>query len=132
MTGKFLGRWPLLLAVALLLVPASIRAQTGARPNILIILIDDFGYGDLSVHGCKDIPTPQIDALAAGSVRCTQGYISAPQCSPTRAGLMTGRYQQRFGHEFNSAIEGSNLSLAEVMLAERLQKAGYKTGLVGK
>ena len=86
----------------------------------------------MSIHGCKDIPTPNIDALGRSSVRCTQGYISAPQCSPTRAGLMTGRYQQRFGHEYNSAVEGSNLSLAEVTLAERLKKADYKTGLVGK
>lgn len=113
-----------------LIAPLDAAAQS--RPNILVILVDDFGFGDLSIHGCEDIPTPQIDALAAGGVRCTQGYISAPQCSPTRAGLMTGRYQQRFGHEYNSAIEGSRLSLAEVTLAERLKKAGYATGLVGK
>src|SRR4051794_24929889 len=120
------------LVVLAVSVPAFAQAQTAARPNILVILIDDFGYGDLSIHGCKDIPTPNIDALAQSSVRCTQGYISAPQCSPTRAGLMTGRYQQRFGHEFNSAIVGSNLPLEEVTLAERLKKAGNKTGLVGK
>ena len=117
------------VAFALILAAGNASA---APPNILLILIDDFGYGDLSCHGCKDIPTPQIDALAAGGVRCTQGYISAPQCSPTRAGLLTGRYQQRFGHEYNSAIEGSRLSLAETTLAERLKKAGYQTGLVGK
>src|SRR3954453_15607184 len=121
--------------VSVLLFLAGIALQDASaadRPNILIILIDDFGYGDLPIHGCKDIPTPNIDALAQSSVRCTQGYISAPQCSPTRAGLMTGRYQQRFGHEYNSAIEGSNLSREEVTLAERLKKAGYRTGLVGK
>src|SRR4029453_1145912 len=97
------------LGTLALSLPQAAPAQTAARPNILVILIDDFGFGDLSIHGCKDIPTPHIDALAAGSVRCTQGYISAPQCSPTRAGLMTGRYQQRFGHEHNSPIAGSPL-----------------------
>src|SRR5947209_20546728 len=101
------------------MVCAMVAGKTSSaadRPNIVIILIDDFGYGDLSIHGCKDIPTPKIDGLAMSSVRCTQAYISAPQCSPTRAGLLTGRYQQRFGHEYNSAVEGSNLSLDEVTL----------------
>jgi arylsulfatase A-like enzyme len=120
------------VAAVLLLLLIGVNVVAADRPNILIILIDDFGYGDLSIHGCKDIPTPHIDALGAASVRCTQGYISAPQCSPTRAGLLTGRYQQRFGHEYNSAIEGSKLPLTEVTLAERLKAAGYKTGLVGK
>src|SRR5262245_62761327 len=72
-----------------------------AKPNILIIVGDDMGYGDIGVHGCKDIPTPHIDSLAKNGVRCTNGYVSGPYCSPTRAGLMTGRYQTRFGHEFN-------------------------------
>jgi arylsulfatase A-like enzyme len=119
----------LLMAIAIV---AQARAQSPARPNILVIVVDDFGYGDLSIHGCKDIPTPNMDALAVGGVRCTQGYISAPQCSPTRAGLLTGRYQQRFGHEFNSAPLDSGLSLKETTLADRLKGAGYKTGLVGK
>ena len=72
-----------------------------AKPNILVIVGDDMGYADIGVHGCKDIPTPHIDSLAKNGVRCTSGYVSGPYCSPTRAGLMTGRYQQRFGHEFN-------------------------------
>src|SRR5580765_2384546 len=71
------------------------------RPNILIIVGDDMGYGDIGVHGCKDIPTPNIDSIAKNGVRCTNGYVSGPYCSPTRAGLLTGRYQTRFGHEFN-------------------------------
>jgi arylsulfatase A-like enzyme len=110
---------------------ALAEAQPGRKPNIVIILADDFGYGDLGVHGCKDIPTPHLDSLASG-VRCAQGYVSAPQCSPTRAGLLTGRYQQRFGHESNAANENSNLPLSEVTLADRLKAAGYRTGLVGK
>jgi arylsulfatase A-like enzyme len=72
-----------------------------SRPNIVVIVSDDQGYNDLGVHGCKDIATPHIDALAAGGMRFTSGYVSGPYCSPTRAGLITGRYQQRFGHEFN-------------------------------
>jgi arylsulfatase A-like enzyme len=106
-------------------------------PNVLVILADDLGYGDVGFQGCKDIPTPHLDALAKGSVRCTSGYVSGPYCSPTRAGLMTGRYQQRFGHEFNPARlaqggAGQGLAPAEVTLAARLKGAGYATGLVGK
>src|SRR5215211_19157 len=76
-----------------------------AKPNIIVIVGDDMGYADIGVHGCKDIPTPNIDALAAAGTRCTNGYVSGPYCSPTRAGLLTGRYQTRFGHEFNPGGE---------------------------
>jgi len=106
-----------------------------ARPNILIIVGDDMGYADVGVHGCKDIPTPHIDSLAKNGVRCTSGYVSGPYCSPTRAGLMTGRYQNRFGHEFNPGPNPTGnvgLPLTEVTLADRLKAAGYKTGMVGK
>src|SRR5262245_13581668 len=104
------------------------------KPNILLIVADDLGYADLGVHGCKDIPTPNIDALANTGVRCTNGYVSCPYCSPTRAGLLTGRYQTRFGHEFNPGPKGpdSGLPLTETTLADRLKAAGYVTGLVGK
>src|ERR1043165_9127298 len=71
------------------------------KPNILIILADDLGYGELSCQGNPQVPTPNIDSLAKTGVRFTSGYVSGPYCSPTRAALMTGRYQQRFGHEFN-------------------------------
>jgi len=112
-------------------------ADTSARkPNILLIVGDDMGYGDVGIHGCKDIPTPNIDSIAKNGVRCTNGYVSGPYCSPTRAGLMTGRYQQRFGHEFNPGPppEGENvgLPLTETTLAQRLKDAGYTTGMVGK
>src|SRR5262249_9256983 len=90
-------------------------------PNILVILADDLGYGDIGCHGCKDIPTPNIDTLAKDGIRCTSGYVSGPYCSPTRAALMTGRYQQRFGHEFNPAQlakggAGQGLSTSEVTI----------------
>src|SRR5437868_3994838 len=95
-----------LVRVSVLLVPAfvvlgSATSAAEKRPNVLIIVGDDMGYADIGVHGCKDIPTPHIDSIAKNGIRCTSGYVSGPYCSPTRAGLMTGRYQQRFGHEFN-------------------------------
>jgi arylsulfatase A-like enzyme len=107
------------------------------RPNILVIVADDLGYGELTCQGNPQIPTPHVDSLAKNGVRFTSGYVSGPYCSPTRAGLMTGRYQQRFGHEFNpgpaeAAVENFGLSLKEVTLAERLKSAGYATGMFGK
>jgi arylsulfatase A-like enzyme len=107
-----------------------------ARPNILILLADDLGYADAGFNGGKDIPTPNLDALAKQSVRCTSGYVSHPFCSPTRAGLLTGRYQQRFGHENNPAwlpeSTVAGLPLAETTLPQALKTAGYVTGCVGK
>jgi arylsulfatase A-like enzyme len=123
--------WWCLAAAALLF---STHPASG-KPNILVIVGDDMGYGDVGIHGCKDIPTPHIDSLAKNGVRCTNGYVSGPYCSPTRAGLMTGRYQQRFGHEFNPGpvpAAGFGLPLAETTLAQRLKDAGYTTGMVGK
>jgi arylsulfatase A-like enzyme len=99
-------KWTGLLEAALALVlfpafPVRGAEKTERRPNIILIVADNLGYADLGCQGCKDIPTPNIDSLAKNGVRCTNGYVSCPVCSPTRAGLMTGRYQQRFGHEFN-------------------------------
>lgn len=109
---------------------------TAAKPNVIVIVGDDMGYADIGAHGCKDIPTPHIDSLATTGTRCTSGYVSGPYCSPTRAALLTGRYQQRFGHEFNpgpQAVDGEKgLSLKETTLADRMKAAGYKTGMVGK
>ncbi|MDQ3624314.1 MAG: sulfatase [Verrucomicrobiota bacterium] len=102
------------------------------KPNVLIIVGDDMGYADVGFHGCKDIPTPHLDALAASGVRFSNGYVSGPYCSPTRAGLLTGRYQTRFGHEFNAGAAGTGLPVAESTLADRLKAAGYATGLIGK
>ena len=103
------------------------------RPNILLIVSDDLGYADIGVYGSRDIPTPNIDRLAREGVRFTNGYVSGPYCSPTRAGLMTGRYPQRFGFEFNP--DGSpdyGLPLTAVTMADRLKAAGYRTALFGK
>jgi arylsulfatase A-like enzyme len=128
---------PALLTLALA-APAVAAAAQPARPNILVILADDLGWGELGCQGfTREIPTPHIDSLAANGVRFTNGYVSGTYCSPTRAGLMTGRYQQRFGHEFNpgpatNADKDFGLSLNEVTLADRLKGAGYATGWFGK
>jgi arylsulfatase A-like enzyme len=113
-------------------------AEPRCRPNIVIILADDLGYGELGCQGfARDIPTPNIDSIASGGVRFTSGYVSGPYCSPTRAGFMTGRYQTRFGHEFNpgpaqSSAKDFGLPLSEVTIADRLKAAGYATGWFGK
>jgi arylsulfatase A-like enzyme len=108
-----------------------------AKPNIIIFLADDLGYADLGAQGCKDIPTPNVDSLARNGVRFTDGYATHCVCSPSRAGLMCGRYQHRFGFEHNSgperfAAENFGLPRTEPTLAERLKAAGYATGMVGK
>jgi len=108
------------------------------RPNIIVIISDDMGYADIGCQGCKDIATPNIDSIAQNGVRFTNGYVSCPVCSPTRAGLATGRYQQRFGHEYNTGPppgglrEQVGLPLTEVTIANVLKSAGYVTEAVGK
>ncbi|MBI5395374.1 MAG: sulfatase-like hydrolase/transferase [Verrucomicrobia bacterium] len=100
------------------------------KPNIIVILTDDQGYADLGAQGVvKDIRTPNLDRLAREGVRCSAGYVTAPQCVPSRAGLMTGRYQQRFGVDRNGR---GPLPLEEKTLADRLKAVGYVTGQVGK
>jgi len=119
--------------VVLLLGPlgglhASEPEKAVQRPNILLILADDLGYADIGPHGCKDVPTPQIDRLAAQGVRFTDAYANGAFCTPTRAALMSGKYQQRVGCEDNSRP----LPPAVVTLPQRLKAAGYVTGMVGK
>lgn len=129
-----MSRSTLLFTVSMLAVVGFVVRSTAAesRPNFLIFLCDDVGYGEFGFQGAKDVPTPHIDSIAANGVRFTQGYVSGPYCSPTRAGLMTGRYQTRFGHEFNSAANKGGLSLKETTIAERLRAADYSTAAVGK
>jgi arylsulfatase A-like enzyme len=121
-----------------LLAALAIPAHAERKPNILLIVADDLGWGELTSQGfTKEIPTPNIDSISANGVRFTNGYVSGPYCSPTRAGLLTGHYQQRFGHEFNpgpptEANAAVGLSLQETTLGDRLRSAGYATGWFGK
>ena len=127
-----------LLPALILAVIATFLAHTPAaaqrkNPNILLIVADDLGYADVGIHGSKDIRTPHIDQLAREGVRFTDAYVTGPYCSPTRAGLLTGRYQQRFGHEFNPERQTeAGLPMGERTLADRLKAAGYRTALLGK
>ncbi len=131
-----LTRTPAVVAIALALPAVVHGAAAKQRPNVLVIFADDLGYADLGVHGATDVRTPAIDSLARGGVRFSNGYTSSPLCSPSRAGLLTGRYQNRFGHEFNEGPfphpPAWGLPLTEKTLADRLKAAGYATGLVGK
>jgi arylsulfatase B len=126
-----------LLVVGLLTLSVQAGNAAPRKPNILFIVADDLGYGEPGCYGGKDIPTPNIDSLAKGGVRFTNGYVSAPFCAASRAALMTGRYQTRFGFEFNpigakNAAPGIGLPVEEKTIAERLRDAGYATALVGK
>ncbi len=109
---------------------ADYEATPANRPNIVLIFADDWGYGDLgeSEH-LPDVKTPHLDALSQGGVMFTDAYVTAPQCSPSRAGLMTGCYQQRFGFD---TIPDGPLPLDQTTIAERLHEVGYTTGMVGK
>lgn len=117
---------------ALVLSLASTLVAEGRKPNVLIFLADDEGWGELGCQGNNEIPTPNIDSIAANGIRFTQGYVSGPYCSPTRAGLLTGRYQTRFGHEFNSTAARAGLSLKETTFADRMKSLGYATCAIGK
>jgi arylsulfatase A-like enzyme len=113
--------WPILV---------SIGFVHAAKPNIIVILADDMGWADLGVQQMvSDLKTPHLDALAASGVRLTSGYITSPQCSPSRAGLITGCHQQRYGID---TIPDVPLPSEAVTLAERLRPVGYRNGFVGK
>jgi len=127
--------------IPILLLLAGCQSVPGssevAKPNIVLILTDDAGYADFGFTGCPDFTTPNIDRIATEGVTCTDGYVTASVCCPSRAGLMTGRYQQRFGHEVNLlagtpqyATQG--LPQEETTVADRLQELGYATCALGK
>ena len=112
--------------------PLAWAAEDSKRPNIVVILADDQGYADVSYHDHpEEVHTPHIDALARSGVRMTNGYASAFVCAPTRAGLMTGRYQQRFGF-YTASDSRAGMPVDEITLADLLKGAGYKTGMFGK
>ena len=113
----------------------SALAQT-APPNIVVILADDLGYFDVGFNGSVDIPTPNIDSIAANGVLCTNGYVTEPFCSPSRAALLTGRYQQRYGYDEGPSADQTNprlgLPMTEITLPQLLKPAGYVCGAIGK
>lgn len=115
----------------------SLASAAEQRPNIVWLIVDDLGYGELGCQGNDQVPTPHIDSLAKSGVRFTSGYVTASYCSPSRAGLMTGRYQTRFGHEMNPTGKHNlnpkaGLPLSEKTIADAFKEVGYSTGLVGK
>ena len=129
-THTLLSFFFLLLAPLAALYAAG--APKSAKPNVLVIYVDDMGWAQPGCYGGRMAATPNIDALAAGGVRVTDGSVSACICSPSRVGLMTGRYQARSGHDGNPNRPGSELVLTETTLAQRMKAAGYTTGIVGK
>ncbi len=112
-------------------------AEDPRRPNIVLLLADDLGYGELGCQGNPQIPTPHIDSIAKNGIRFTSGYVTAAYCSASRAGLLTGRYQTRFGYEFNptgahNEHPDAGLPGSQLTLARHLHNAGYTTALIGK
>ncbi|MGC4017713.1 MAG: sulfatase-like hydrolase/transferase [Luteolibacter sp.] len=117
------------------LVAPLLAAEPTPKPNLVIILSDDAGYNEFSLTGSKTIRTPRIDSIAEHGVRFTDGYVSGSVCSPSRAGLLAGRYQEHFGHEFNvppGYSETNGLPLTETLLPAALKPAGYRTIALGK
>ncbi|TWT54948.1 Arylsulfatase [Rubripirellula amarantea] len=125
-----------ILALLFALAIVAVDCWASERPNIVLIMADDMGYADTGFTGATDIETPNLDALAASGVTFTNGYVTHPYCGPSRAGLLSGRYQQRFGFETNPAYDPSNpyvgIDPSETLFPAKLQKAGYRTGIIGK
>lgn len=132
MTGTMTRSLLVMPTLFLLVACATVAHAQEPPPNIVILFADDAGYMDFGFTGSSDLKTPRIDQLASESVVCTQGYVTASVCSPSRAGLLTGRYQQRFGHEFNLRSKSVGLPLSEKTLADRLGALGYRSSVIGK
>lgn len=116
------------------LLPSGSGAQTHTpkrKPNVVLIFVDDQGYGELGSYGGKEIPTPNIDSIARNGVRFTDAYVTCPVCTPSRAGLLMGRYQQRYGAD-DAAGPEQELPHDTPTVAERMRDLGYATGMVGK
>lgn len=121
------------MGAAVLLASLTAQAQNHRKPNIVVILADDLGYGDIGTFGATDIRTPNIDGLAANGIKLTSFYSTSPVCSPTRAALITGRYPRRLGIDhvfFPESFTG--IPPEEVTIAESLKGNGYRTAIFGK
>ena len=112
------------------------RGEPASPPNLILVLTENQGYHDVGFNGCQDIPTPNLDSIASNGVRFTSGYVASPLSSPSRAGLLTGRYPERFGYERDPEWRPNNpdagLPLTETTLADVLGKVGYETGIIGE
>lgn len=127
----------ILACFAMLCALSPARGWSDATsPNVVLVVADDLGFADVGYQGAIDFDTPHLDALAESGVEFTAGYVTHPYCSPSRAGIMTGRYQQRFGHEHNPPFEPENEAVGtptdEVSLSQVLGEAGYRTHAIGK
>lgn len=129
------------MAAAGLLAPGlgmAGKQPTQRPPNIILIMADDLGYCDTNLYECRDVQTPHIQSIAKNGVTFTDGHVTAPLCSPSRAGMITGRYQNRFGFEHNvggfarAHREGLGLPVSELTIADHLKQAGYTTAAIGK
>jgi arylsulfatase A-like enzyme len=120
-----------LLLTILLFTSVSEHAHAADKPNIIVILADDMGYGDAGFNGCTDIPTPAMDSIAANGIRFTDGYVMAPQCGPSRSALLSGRDQNRILANNNMTLDLIGLPAGRTF-ADRMKAAGYRTGIVGK
>src|SRR5689334_16085137 len=122
--------------LAVVIAAASTAACAADRPNVVIFLADDLGYADIGMQKLSDdVKTPNVDSIAQKGVRFTQAYVSCPVCAPSRAGLMSGRYQQRFGFEENpspKAPPNYGMPDDQVLMPAILKDAGYSTGMFGK
>ncbi len=133
------NEWAYMVFLCFLCCLVSTCAWGNTRPNIILIVADDLGYGDVGFNGSTQIRTPHLDQMAADGVRFTQGYVSSPVCSPSRAGLLTGRNQPRFGYDNNLAEnqkgydpEYAGLPVTQKTIADGLKPLGYVNGLLGK
>lgn len=128
---KFLS--PSLFLIGILVGAAAFASAEESRPpNVIVIFVDDLGYADLGCQGSPDVKTPHIDSLAKHGIRFTDGYVTSPQCAPSRAGLLTGLYQNRFGFESNEQAYSPGIPLEQKVISERMKEAGYATGMYGK
>jgi len=120
------------MAVLCSALSVTAAAAQDKKPNIIIIMADDLGYHDLGFQGAENIKTPNVDKLAAGGMVFTDGHVAASVCSPSRAGMMTGRYQHRFGHEANCPPRGKGMDVTERTIGQAMQDLGYHTAIFGK
>ena len=127
--SRFIGSLSL---CALTLSATTLAATAPQKPNVILIFVDDMGYGDASCYGSADIKTPNIDRLAQSGVRFTEGYVASSVCGPSRVALLTGAYSQRFGVYWNPDATRAEIPDDYLLLPEMMRSAGYTTGVIGK